>query len=351
MSRLPTPGGDAGDWGGILNDYLEVEHNSDGTLKLRSDGTLDSFYTKPGTGIPKADLSSAVQTSLDLGNSAVQSVNGQTGGSVTLASSDVGAVALVVHGATAGTARPSGATQVEWHGTVTPTNAAVNDMWYDRSKDLWRRCSSISPLTFLATSNGAYESGTLANLPANGARADGYTYFATDQNGGTMYQMIAGVWVQVAAGVNTAAGQIIAGPVQITSQCDVRAFGTTMTDVNSMTLSVPASSRPVMLRAFFQGVINMGASSSGTTNAIWVVIADTANNNLTLSSLSVVSTGAQIGQSSTIGIEYYLPAPVSAATYKIRARMAGTASPVSALLNPSYGLVAGAANYFYAQAL
>lgn len=32
MSRLPTPGGDAGTWGTILNDYLEVSHNSDGTL-------------------------------------------------------------------------------------------------------------------------------------------------------------------------------------------------------------------------------------------------------------------------------------------------------------------------------
>ncbi|NTW62029.1 hypothetical protein HGB25_01290, partial [Candidatus Saccharibacteria bacterium] len=33
MSRLPNPGGDAGTWGGILNDYLSVEHNADGTLK------------------------------------------------------------------------------------------------------------------------------------------------------------------------------------------------------------------------------------------------------------------------------------------------------------------------------
>ena len=33
MARLPVPGGDAGDWGTILNDFLGVEHNSDGTLK------------------------------------------------------------------------------------------------------------------------------------------------------------------------------------------------------------------------------------------------------------------------------------------------------------------------------
>ncbi len=33
MSRLPTPGGDNGTWGTILNDYLEVSHDSAGALK------------------------------------------------------------------------------------------------------------------------------------------------------------------------------------------------------------------------------------------------------------------------------------------------------------------------------
>lgn len=33
MSRLPVPGSDDGTWGSILNDFLNVEHNSDGTLK------------------------------------------------------------------------------------------------------------------------------------------------------------------------------------------------------------------------------------------------------------------------------------------------------------------------------
>jgi len=33
MSRLPTPGGDDGDWGDILNDYLSVAHQPDGTIK------------------------------------------------------------------------------------------------------------------------------------------------------------------------------------------------------------------------------------------------------------------------------------------------------------------------------
>ena len=38
MARLPIPGGDAGSWGGVLNDFLGVEHNADGSLK--TSGTL-----------------------------------------------------------------------------------------------------------------------------------------------------------------------------------------------------------------------------------------------------------------------------------------------------------------------
>ncbi|HXH26668.1 MAG TPA: hypothetical protein VNG90_02145 [Candidatus Acidoferrum sp.] len=33
MVRLPNPGHDAGTWGNLLNDFLDVEHNADGTLK------------------------------------------------------------------------------------------------------------------------------------------------------------------------------------------------------------------------------------------------------------------------------------------------------------------------------
>jgi lysophospholipase L1-like esterase len=39
-NRLPTPGSDSGSWGSILNDFLHVEHEDDGTLKIRSDGSI-----------------------------------------------------------------------------------------------------------------------------------------------------------------------------------------------------------------------------------------------------------------------------------------------------------------------
>lgn len=39
MARLPIPGNDVGSWGQILNEYLSVELNSDGTLKKAADIT------------------------------------------------------------------------------------------------------------------------------------------------------------------------------------------------------------------------------------------------------------------------------------------------------------------------
>jgi hypothetical protein len=33
MTRLPTPGSDDGTWGNVLNDFLAISHNADGTLK------------------------------------------------------------------------------------------------------------------------------------------------------------------------------------------------------------------------------------------------------------------------------------------------------------------------------
>lgn len=47
MARLPIPGGDDSTWGEVLNNFLGVEHNSDGTQKTLS-------VLKGGTGATNA---------------------------------------------------------------------------------------------------------------------------------------------------------------------------------------------------------------------------------------------------------------------------------------------------------
>ncbi|HLP86886.1 MAG TPA: hypothetical protein VK153_03385 [Candidatus Paceibacterota bacterium] len=44
MSRLPTVGQDNNEWGTILNDYLSVEHNEDGTQKLLTESVSRTIY-------------------------------------------------------------------------------------------------------------------------------------------------------------------------------------------------------------------------------------------------------------------------------------------------------------------
>jgi len=52
MSRLPTIGGDNNDWGDILNDFLQVSHNSDGTVKNAPVLVCKGFLTQTGTDAP-----------------------------------------------------------------------------------------------------------------------------------------------------------------------------------------------------------------------------------------------------------------------------------------------------------
>lgn len=74
MSRLPTPGGDNGDWGNILNDFLSQTHNSDGSLK---NGIVTAAQLAPNA-VTSATLPDATATSTgvvqlagDLGGTAV----------------------------------------------------------------------------------------------------------------------------------------------------------------------------------------------------------------------------------------------------------------------------------------
>ncbi|HSX08187.1 MAG TPA: right-handed parallel beta-helix repeat-containing protein [Candidatus Saccharimonadales bacterium] len=48
MARLPKPGGDVNEWGTILNDFLSVEHNADGTLKASSSLAAKEPAITPG---------------------------------------------------------------------------------------------------------------------------------------------------------------------------------------------------------------------------------------------------------------------------------------------------------------
>jgi len=97
MTRLPQIGGDDGDWGAILNEYLLVSHTNDGTLRSAND---------------IADAKSKA-------NTAVQSVNGKAGPSASLTAADVGAYAKPAGGI------PLTDLASDVQSTITATNAAT----------------------------------------------------------------------------------------------------------------------------------------------------------------------------------------------------------------------------------
>lgn len=148
-------------------------------------------------------------------------------------------------------------------------------------------------------------------------------------------------------------GQMVAGPAQLSAFFDVLAVGNAaFADVTGMSIAVPASpTRGVMLRFKGETSINMNTVASGSINSILAVITDNSNNQLTMDAAPAVSTGASLGQSGKLNLEAFLPAPVAAATYKVRAKMASAVGAASlARIIPSYGLVAGAVDNFYAEA-
>lgn len=112
MARLPQPGGDSGNWGVILNDYLQQAHKTDGTLRDNSvagstiaagavgstqlatdsidaskieDGSITEILLDTGVqtklnasptladgSVTKTKLSSSLQTSIDKADTSVQ---------------------------------------------------------------------------------------------------------------------------------------------------------------------------------------------------------------------------------------------------------------------------------------
>lgn len=142
MPRLPIPGSDNGDWGDILNNFLSQSLTSSGGLQDNTVGT-DQVQN---SSVTKTKLAIAVQTSLDKADAAIPATEkGAVSGVATLDGSSrltsgqlpttVGTKsetkAVVQHGATASTARPSGYGSVEWIGSVEPLNAIDGDTWID----------------------------------------------------------------------------------------------------------------------------------------------------------------------------------------------------------------------------
>lgn len=61
MARLPQPGGDKGNWGNILNDYLSAAHNPDGSLKDIPQAKITNLVADLAAKATPTQITSAIQ--------------------------------------------------------------------------------------------------------------------------------------------------------------------------------------------------------------------------------------------------------------------------------------------------
>lgn len=306
MARLPNVGGDSGTWGTILNDFLSVDHNADGTIKTVP-------VAKGGTGATDA---ATARTNL---------------------------------------------------GAVSSSDARLTDARTPIAHSASHSPGASDALNFPAINL----SGTLAARPVAAAANAGLLYFATDDNGGTMYRSDgsawtkisaaasammtwkgawgAGIpyvindvvsyagssWIAIQAGTNqtpgvgslywnltSQAGQNGTNEIVVaTNTAGFSTSSTTFVDITSLSIA-PATTSPIVLELSGLLQINQLVNTNGQVNCQILIVDDTATS-IGLQSRSVFfPTGGSVGVDITQQtIRLHVTPDSAARTYKAQMRI------------------------------
>jgi len=152
MARLPNPGGDSDEWGDILNSFLGVAHNDDGTLKSLDPDDVGLGNVNNTSDINKP-VSSAAQTALDL---KLSKTGGTMSGNLNMGGSQVTNLGVTTSDADAATKSYVDSISFESMATAsggTNMRDANLDAWYE---DLENATTQSVDLVVLADSIGEF---------------------------------------------------------------------------------------------------------------------------------------------------------------------------------------------------
>lgn len=311
MAQLPTPGSDNGTWGDILNAFLLISHNGDGTLQsnaitqaggyVKPSGgipasdldaatqsiisTVSSKYVKPPNGIPASDLNASVQSNLTAASTAVQ-IGGDLGGTSTAPS------VSKLQGTTVNASAPSNGQALAYNSTAgqwvptTVSSTTVSDATtgskgiIELSGDLGGTASSPSVVKV----NGIAVSGTPTNgqtlIASNGTTAswatpttalsgDSDVTISSPSDGqGLIYNGAANKWENQTIQSGTTASNATSsapGLVQLDGDLGGTATSPTVAKINGITLPGGAPSANQVLTATSATATEWSTPAAGVT--------------------------------------------------------------------------------------
>lgn len=172
MPRLPVPGSDGGQWGNILNEYLSVSHNADGSIKpsaltevVGATGPIGPIGPQGEQGFTGATGPQGPAGADGVGT--VDSVNSQTG-AVMLGATDVGAAPSSHNHSSSDIMSGTIATARLGSGTADSTKFLRGDQtWADTIGGLK---SNVNEISVLSVGNDFYSSfyfGNTCTLPSS----------------------------------------------------------------------------------------------------------------------------------------------------------------------------------------
>jgi hypothetical protein len=256
MTRLPTPGGDDGAWGSILNDFLSVEHNSDGTLKKAGDIT-DT----------KAKADAAVQPTRTINGHALDS-------NIILTPTDIGAqpagsYATAAQGATADSAvQPGDLAAVATSGSYTdltskPTLATVATS--GDYTDLTNKPTVPTQFNPIAGTNVSL-SGTYPNITFNATPGAGVTDLGVNEDATTVtVTSSTGADATIPAATTAAAGVLTAADKTKLNGVAAGAEANVNADWNAASGDAQILNKPALGTAAAADTTDFATAAQGTT--------------------------------------------------------------------------------------